>query len=500
MTVSKIPILKKAATGVAGLDYILSGGFPRGHTYLVEGQAGTGKTTLGLQFLLEGIPHSEIVLYVTLSETKQELEQIAASHGWSLKGVHIYELTAARVAEQLNYEQTVFHTADVELHEVTDEILRTINKLRPDRVVFDSITEIRLMAENPLRYRRQVFSIRQALADINCTSLFMNVLPSDHSDEAFQSLVHGVLKFERTTPDYGGMRRRLQITKMRGMPYRDGYHDFRILTGGLHVYPRVEVSDPAVQENWLTISSGNQELDTLLGGGLEIGTSCLFVGQSGTGKSTLTTVYAHAAAQRGEHSSIFLFDEHLNTFHKRAEGQGIDLAPHVAAGRINIRQINIGELSPGQFATLVRNAVEQENARLIAIDSLTGYLNAMPQEQLLLTQMHELLTYLSQCNVLALLTVTQHGIVGGPPIDPIDMSYLSDTVLMLRHFEAEGTVRQAISVIKKRHGVHEKTIREIRITPSGIQLSEPLHNFSGVLTGNPVYGGAREHLLPGNGK
>jgi circadian clock protein KaiC len=497
MNVSKIPVLEKATTGVAGLDHILNGGLPRGHTYLVEGQPGTGKTTLGLQFLREGIPNGETVLYVTLSETKQELEEIAASHGWSLEGIHIYELTAARVAEQLNYEQTVFHTADVELHEVTDEILRTINQLQPDRVVFDSITEIRLMAENPLRYRRQVFSIRQALSDITCTSLFMNVLPSDNSDEAFQSLVHGVLKFERTTPDYGGMRRRMQITKMRGMPYREGYHDFRIHTGGLRVYPRIEVKDPSLQHDWHVISSGNVELDTLLGGGLEIGTSCLFVGQSGTGKSTLATVYAYAAAQRNEPVSIFLFDEHLNTFYKRAEGQGMDLAPLVADGRLHIRQINIGELSPGEFATLVRDAVEQDHARLIAIDSLTGYLNAMPQEKLLVTQMHELLTYLSQCNVLAFLTITQHGIIGGPPIDPIDMSYLSDTVLLMRHFEAEGSVRQAISVVKKRHGLHEKTIREMRITSSGIHFSQPLQNFSGVLTGNPVYEGAHESLLGG---
>lgn len=494
------PVLEKAATGVAGLDYILSGGFPRGHTYLIEGLAGSGKTTLGLQFLLQGVPHGETVLYITLSETKQELEQIAASHGWSLEGIHIYELTAAHVAEQLNYEQTVFHTADVELHEVTDEILRTINQLRPDRVVFDSITEIRLMAENPLRYRRQIFAIRQALTDITSTSLFMNVMPADYTDESFQSLVHGVLKFERTTPDYGPTRRRLHVTKMRGMPYLEGYHDFRILTGGLQVFPRVEVNGQSTQNNWQVLSSGNHELDTLLGGGLEVGTSCLLVGQSGTGKSTLTTVYAYAAAQRGERSSIFLFDEHLNTFYKRAEGQGMDLAPLVADGRMDIRQINIGELSPGEFAILVRDAVEEDHARLIAIDSLTGYLNAMPQEQLLLLQMHELLTYLSQHHVLTFLTLTQHGIIGGPPVDPLDMSYLSDTVLLLRHFESNGSVRQAISVVKKRHGPHEKTIREIRITPSGLQLSQPLQNFSGVLTGNPLYEGEQENLLRGNGK
>jgi circadian clock protein KaiC len=287
---------------------------------------------------------------------------------------------------------------------------------------------------------------------------------------------------------------------MRGMPYREGFHDFRILTGGLQVFPRVEVNGQSPQKDWSVISSGNQELDTLLGGGLEPGTSCLLVGQSGTGKSTLTTVYTYAAAQRGERSALFLFDEHLNTFYKRAEGQGLDLVPLVASGHIQLRQINIGQLSPGEFSTLVREAVEQDHARLIAIDSLTGYLNAMPQEKLLLTQMHELLTYLSQHQVLALLTLTQHGIIGGLPIDPIDMSYLSDTVLLLRHFEAEGAVRQAISVVKKRHGLHEKTIREVRITAAGVELSQPLKNFSGVLTGNPVYEGIQEKLLRGNGK
>jgi circadian clock protein KaiC len=469
--------LQKAATGVTGLDQILNGGLPRGHAYLVEGQPGTGKTTLGLQFLLEGARHGETVLYVTLSETKQELEQIAASHGWSLDKIHIYELTAARVAEQLDYEQTVFHTADVELNEVTDEILKTINQMKPERVVFDSITEIRLMAENPLRYRRQVFSLRQALANIACTALLMNVISTEEKDEAFQSLVHGVIKFERSTPDYGRMRRRMQVTKMRGMPYREGYHDFRIHTGGLHVFPSIVVNSQSPQTDWHTIASGLPELDTLLGGGLNLGTSCLLVGQSGTGKSTLTTAYAHAAAQRGERSIIFLFDEHINTFYKRAEGQSLDLPTPIEQGLININQVNIGELSTGEFAALVCQAVEEDHAQLVIIDSLTGFLNAMPQEQLLLTQMHELLTYLSQQNVLALLTLTQHGIIGGPPVGPLDLSYLSDTVLLLRHFEAEGSV-----------------------TPTGIKIGEPLHHFSGILGGNPVYEGNREHLMRGNGQ
>lgn len=490
---------EKAATGVSGLDHILGGGLPRGHAYLIEGQAGTGKTTLSLQFLREGVKQGETVLYVTLSETKQELEQIASSHGWSLDGVHIYELTAARVAEHLDYEQTVFHTADVELNEVTDEILSTISQIRPVRVVFDSITEIRLLAENPLRYRRQVFAIRQALADITCTSLFLNVMPSENNEEAFQSLVHGVIKFERTTPDYGPMRRRMHVTKMRGMSYREGHHDFRILTGGLCVYPTLEIKQDHHQAEWPIISSNVSQLDALVGGGLEMGTSCLLVGQSGTGKSTLITAYAYAATQRGERVAIFLFDEHLNTFYRRADGQSINLRPATERNLLTIRQVNVGELSPGEFISQVCDAVEKDQARLIIIDSLTGYLNAMPQERLLLTQMHELLTYLSQQQVLTFLTLTQHGLVGGLPVDPIDLSYLSDTVLMLRHFEAEGTVRQAISVVKKRHGTHEKTIREMQITSNGIQVGEPLRNFSGILSGSPVYEGNRDHLLRGNG-
>jgi circadian clock protein KaiC len=478
----------------------LDGGFPRGHTYVVEGQSGTGKTTLGLQFLREGVRLGEKNLYVTLSETKQELEEITASHGWSLEGIDVYELTAAKVSERAGSEQTIFHTADVELTETVDEILSMIGHIRPDRVVFDSITEIRLMAENPLRYRRQVFALRQALADVRCTALFMNVRPADDSEDAFQSLVHGVLKFERFSPEYGGIRRRLNVAKMRGMPYVEGYHDFRIRTGGLEVFPRVQANGDHSGPSWQLMSSGIDELDRLLAGGLETGTACLIMGQSGTGKSSLCTVYVNSAARRGQRSAVFLFDERLETFFQRAGGQGIALEPVRDQGLLSVRQVNIGEMSAGEFAHRVRQAIEEDGAKVVVIDSLTGYLNAMPQENLLLTQMHELLTYLSQRDVLSLITLTQHGIIGGRPVDPIDLSYLADTVLLLRHFEAEGSVRQAISAVKKRHGPHEKTIREMHISASGIRVSEPLTAFSGVLTGNPVYEGQRDRLMSGAGK
>lgn len=485
----------KASTGIQGLDEILAGGLPRHQTYLVEGESGSGKTTLGLQFLIEGVRQGEEVLYVTLGETEQELRQIAQSHGWSLDGVHIYELTAMEAIEQLASEQTIFHTADVELSEATDQILQAIQRVRPDRVVFDSITEIRLLAEAPLRYRRQIFSMRQLLIDLGCTALFLNNRPAPNNERTLHSLVHGVIFLEQIVPAYGSMRRNLHVSKMRGMPFHEGHHDFRILTGGLEVYPRISPAEKSRDSDWETLSSGVAELDSLLGGGLETGTACLIAGASGTGKSTLATLYAYSAARRGHGAAVFLFDERPETWYRRSENVNMNIRPYVAEGLIQVQQMNTSEISPGEFAHEVRCAVDESGARVIVIDSLSGYANAMLQERLLTMQMHELLAALSQRGVLSLLIVTQHGMFGGDTRDPVDLSYLADSVLLLRHFEAGGSVRQAISVIKKRHGYHEKTIREVSISANGVVLGEPLTDFSGVLTGNPVYTGRQQALL-----
>ncbi|MCX6047122.1 MAG: AAA family ATPase, partial [Chloroflexi bacterium] len=457
MTEGSANLPAKAATGIEGLDEILQGGFPRYRSYLIQGQFGTGKTTLALQFLLEGLRRGETTLYFTMSETLDELQQVAQSHGWSLAGIQIHELIPLAIA-QVATRQTVFHSADVELDEVTEEILRMLEQVRPDRLVFDSITEIRLLATTPLRYRQQILALRQRLFELHCTTLFLSNDLLEAGDLTLDSLVHGVITLNRMTPEYGKTRRRLEITKLRGMAYTEGYHSFRIQPGGLEVYPRIPMTVPETQEAWQTLSSGIEQLDTLIGGGLETGTACLVTGQAGTGKTSVAMLYAYAAVQRGEHVAIFLFDERLATWHQRAASLGMDLRGAMEQGLVHIEQINTSEIAPGEFSYLVRHMLNKHKVKVLVIDSLSGYINSMPEEKLLLNQMHELLAELGQRGVLTLMILTQHGMMNMSNNEPLDLSYLADTVLLLRHFEAEGAVRQAISVIKKRYAAHERAI------------------------------------------
>lgn len=459
------------------------------------GAPGTGKTTFGLQFLLEGVRLGERVLYVTLSHTERELGEIARSHGWSLAGMPLYEFSAGEAANRLASDQTVLHTAELELGESIDTILAVVNKARPQRLVFDPIEQIRRMADSPLRYRRQLLILKQALTGLPCTSLFLSE-SSPQEESELANLVHGIVALERWAPAYGSVRRQLEVVKGRGMRYVDGYHSFRIRTGGLTVYPRIGNSETSDKDaKWTPVGSGVEELDALLGGGLQEGTACLIVGPTGTGKTSITTLYAYEAAQRGESSAVFLFDERPETYLRRAKGLGMDIRPHIDAGVMRLQQVNTGEQSPGEFAHTVREAVERDGVKIIVIDSLTGYLNAMPQETLLINQMHELLSYLGQRGVLTLLVIAQSGVLGEGKIVPLDVSYLADTVLVLRHFEVGGHIRRAISVIKKRYGAHEATIRELRITSTGIHVGEPIMEFGNILTSTPTFGGSNRMLL-----
>ena len=478
-----------APTGIEGLDTVLGGGLPRHRFYLIEGEPGSGKTTLALQFLLDGAARGEPVLYVTLSETAEELRAIAASHGWSLDAVRVVELTTPADDLEPEAQYTLFHPSEIELSEITRAVLDQVRAVRPSRLVFDSLSEMRLLARDPLRYRRQILALKQFFAGRQCTVLLL-----DQAESEVDSIVTGVLTLEQHAPAYGGSRRRLRVNKMRGMPLSGGYHDFNIRTGGLIVHPRVMGGDGPFPSHE-PVSSGVEAIDRLVGGGLDRGTSALFMGPSGVGKSTLTTQYVCSALERGEHAAVFVFDERLPTFFARAAGLGMELTRHVDSGRLLVQQVDPAELSPGEFAQVVRQAVEQRRANLVVIDSLNGYLNAMFANQFLPVQLHELLTYLAHSGVLTLLVVAQRGLVGSDIDAPVDISYLADTVVLLRYFEAGGSVHQALSVLKKRSGQHERTIRELRIGPVGLRVSEPLTEFHGVLTGLPEYRGGARPLL-----
>ncbi len=485
----------RLSTGLGGLDYILGGGLPRGRVYLVEGSPGTGKTTLALQFLLEGARRQEPGLYFALSESRPELQAVAESHGWSLDAFAVCEVIPGREAAEPDEPYTIFHPSEVELGETIKTICQEVERLKPIRVVIDSLAEMRLLAQEPLVYRRQILALKQFFVGRNCTVLLLDDRHPSVADQHFHSLVHGILALDQTTPLYGSKRRQLEVIKLRGIKYLDGLHDFTIQTGGLVVYPRLVAAEHHTPFERGPFSSGLPELDALLGGGLERGTSTLFMGPSGIGKSTLATQYVLAAAERGEHSVIYLFDEGIDNFLARAAGLGLDLRGHTQAGRIGIREVNPAQLSPGEFAQQVRAGVEKENFRVVVIDSLNGYVNAMPAERWLLVQLHELLSYLDQRGTVCLLVMAQHGLVGSHIETPVDVSYLADTVLLLRYFEAVGEVRKAISVVKKRTGRHELTIREFRLGPKGIRLGQPLQEFQGVLTGTPTYVGKAGPLL-----
>jgi circadian clock protein KaiC len=490
----------RVSTGMSGLDDILGGGFDANRLYLVEGMPGSGKTTLALQFLLDGMKRGEKVLYITLSESESELRLVATRHGWSLHGVPIFQLVPPEASHGPDHEVTLFHPSEMELGETTKLIFEQVRQNEPVRVVFDSLSEMRLLAQNSLRYRRQILALKHFFAGRKCTVLLLDDLSSHAEDLQLHSIAHGVISLEQLALDYGAERRRLRIAKMRGIAFRGGYHDFIIEHGGLSIFPRLVAAEHHKEFHGEPISSGSQGLDALLGGGLHRGTSALLIGGAGVGKSTVALTYAVAAAQRGEDAIVFAFDEGLGTIFARADGLGVDLRTHFTTGRLVIQQIDPAEMSPGEFAAVVREAVEKQKARVVAIDSLNGYLNAMPNEKFLILQMHELLSYLNQLGVVTILVLAQHGLVG-PMQSPLDISYLSDTVIMLRYFEAEGAVRRALSVVKKRSGAHEHAIREFQLAQGGLHVGPPLKHFRCIFTGTPTYVGEAKPLMsnPDNG-
>lgn len=469
-------------TGIPGFDHILNGGLPRDRLYLAVGTPGVGKTTFGLQFLLEGHRRGEPVLYVTLSETAEELKDVAVSHGWSLDQVEVLELSS--LDQSLVTEQnTLFHPSEIELNETIEKILRVVEKLRPSRVVIDSLSEIRLLAGEALRYRRQILSLKQYFIGKACTVLLLDDGSAEANDLQLQSLVHGVFTLEQLAPEYGAERRRVRVQKLRGVNFRSGFHDYVILKEGIRVFPRLVAAEHRSQFARETITSGVKELDLLLGGGLDRGTSSVILGPAGTGKSSVATQFAKAALARGERVAAFTFDENVGTFLARAEGMGTTLSSALESGLMHLRQIDSAELSPGEFAHAVRDSVEA-GARVVIIDSLNGYMNAMPEERFLVIQLHELLTYLAQKGVATMLVVTQHGLVGTMQT-PVDVTYVADTVILMRLYEAEGSMHRAISVTKKRTGHHERSIRELLLSQDGVRLGPPLTNLQGVLTGVP---------------
>jgi len=485
--------LPRLATGIEGLDDILEGGFPAHRIYLVEGEPGTGKTTLALQFLMEGARVGEAGLYITLSETTEELNAVARSHGWSLDGFDIYEVIPSIDTLKPETQYTIFHPAEIELGETTSAILKQVERIQPRRIVIDSLSEMRLLAREPLRFRRQILALKQYLAGNRSTVLMLDDKVGGR-DLQIHSIVHGIVSLDHLAVEFGAERRRLRVTKLRASKFRGGYHDFTIATGGLRVFPRLVAAEHHSGFTAGSASSNIAALDRLLGGGLDRGTSTLVLGPAGCGKSTLAAQFAAAGAKRGERTAAFIFDELRETFLGRAAGIGSDITKFVKKNLITIQQVDPAELSPGEFAAAIRRAVDVEGARLIIIDSLNGYLNAMPEERFLSVQMHELLTYLNQQGVVTMLVMAQHGFLGSSMISPVDVSYLADTVLMLRYFEAQGAIHRAISVVKKRTGQHEPTIRELDISRKGLRVGEPLSEFRGVLTGVPTYEGDRGTL------
>jgi circadian clock protein KaiC len=478
--------VERSQTGISGLDDILNGGFIPHRLYLIDGDPGSGKTTLSLQYLIHGAKQGEKCLYITLSETKEELMAGAESHGWSLDGIEIIELTSDENDLDGSKQITMYHPSEVELTETTKKVLAAVERVNPTRVIFDSLSEMRLLAQNSLRYRRQILALKQFFIGRKCTVLLLDDRTSENSDMQLQSIAHGVVSLEQLAPVYGAARRRLRVMKFRGTNFRGGFHDFSIVAGGLNVFPRLIAAEHNQPFERGRIKSGVTALDALLGGGPDRGTSTLLVGPAGCGKSTIAVQYAVAAAARGDHAAIFAFDESIATLEARTAALGIKFAAGKKAGQVQVHQVDPAELSPGEFSYLVRQAVEKDKARVIVIDSLNGYMNAMPEERFLTAQMHELLSFLGLQGVTTLMVVAQHGMLGINMQSPVDASYLADSVVLLRYFEYAGKVKKAISVVKKRSGAHEESIRELRFDEKGIHLSEPLVNFRGILTGVPV--------------
>lgn len=473
-------------TGIPGLDHLLRGGLAPRRLYLIQGDPGVGKTTLALQFLMEGLRCGERVMYVTFSESRDEVEEAARSHGWSLDNVEVFEFLATQRALAGERAGTVFHPAETELNAVINRVWETFEQVQPARLVFDSISELRLLAGDSLRYRRQLLELKSRANARGCTTLLIDDRTATRDDLQLQSLAHGVLSLHRTPSDYGSARRRLEVIKLRGISARDGLHDFAITMGGIVVYPRLVASDHAQLERGI-LPSGVTGLDALIGGGLDRGSGTLLVGPAGVGKSTVALKFVHSAAERGERSVIYSFDESVGMLRLRASGLGMNLSPHEAAGRIAIEPIDAAQMTPGQFASDMRRRVEDQDVKVVVIDSLNGYLNAMSAEKQLILHLHELLAYASARGVAVLMVLSQHGIVGSPMQQPVDASYLADTVILFRYYEFRGELRQAVSVFKRRGGAHERTIRELSLgPPEGIRIGAILRSLRGVLAGTPT--------------
>jgi circadian clock protein KaiC len=490
-----ITLLPRARTGVAGLDFVLGGGFARNRLHLLEGNPGSGKTTIALQFLMAGAAEGETGIYVSLAETEQELRDGARSHGWTLDAkITIFELVPPESVLDPEQQQSLLYSSDLELGETTKRMLETIDRLKATRVVIDSLSEIRLLAQSSLRYRRQVLALKHYFAQSRSTVLMLDDLTTDTTDRAVHSIAHSVIHLDQLAPVYGGERRRLRVVKCRGQSFRSGYHDFTIAPDGVQVFPRLVAAEHRGNFTGELMRSALPALDALLGGGIAAGSSTLVLGPAGTGKSLLLFQFIAAAVARGEKAALFVFDEELGLLLARAKGMGIDLAAMRDAGTLVIEQMDAAELTPGEFSHRVRQHIDHARARIVAIDSLNGYQASMPEEQFLTLHLHELLQYLNRCGVATFLTIAQHGMMSDMK-QPIDITYLSDTVIMLRYFEAFGRVRRAISVMKKRDGAHENTIREFRITNSGLTLGAPLEEFQGVLRGVPTYVGKSQPLM-----
>ncbi|MDX1951006.1 MAG: ATPase domain-containing protein [Verrucomicrobiota bacterium] len=489
--------LDLCSTGVEGFDEILNGGLPRDCVYLVQGDPGSGKTTLALQFLLQGVKNGESVFYITLSETSRELRKVAESHGWNLDSVPLIELSAVESMLRPEAQTTVFRSSEMEMTSLSRMIMEAVGKIKPSRIVFDSLSEFRLIADSPLRYRRQLLALKQEFSKYRSTVLLLDDKMGNFdsgSDPHVLSLTHGVLDMEQRSPDYGISRRRLRLRKLRGVKFREGYHDYDIYTGGMRIFPRLTVAEHHAEFDHEEVSSGIKELDALFGGGLDRGTSSFIIGPAGTGKSTLALHYAAEMGRRGEKSIIFVFDEVRGVMLRRGESLGLELKRLIDDGTVIIQQIDPAELSPGEFAVRIRNHVEK-GCKLVVIDSLNGYLNSMPGEKYLINQLHELCSYLNQQGVVTILILAQQGLMAAAEA-PVDLSYLADTVVNLRYFEAYGEVKQAITVIKKRTGPHERAIREFKLEAGkGIRIGEPIREFHGVLTGIPDFQGTPQQIL-----
>jgi circadian clock protein KaiC len=488
--------LQRTATGIAGLDDILYGGLPGPRLYLIDGTPGVGKTTLALQFLLEGVRRGEKCLYVTLSETRDELDGVAESHGWNLDGIEIIELSEVETQLTAKSHNTLFQPAEVELTNLSMLLLREFDRIKPARMVLDSLSEMRLMAQNPLRYRRHILAFKQHFSLHDCTVLMLDDRSATGPDTQVQSIVHGMIRLEIVPLKFGINRRYLSVAKMRGSTFREGNHDYVIKPGGIVVFARLVAADHKVTPLKKKYFSGNTQLDTLVGGGLDSGTGTLLIGPAGSGKSTVASMFASCAASNGEKVIYYAFDETTGILVNRAQEIGLDFERHMRSGMLRVEQVDPAVIAPGELAANIVHAVDQEGVKVVILDSLNGYVNAMPQEDFLHLHLHELLSFLNQRGVVTIMVLAQHGLIGQAGA-PVDVSYLADAVILMRFFEARGSIKKAVSIIKKRSGPHENTIREMTMSPQGIVIGEPLVAFEGVMTGVPKYLGGETDPLGG---